>query len=687
MNAEIRALRDLLPLPEEAKEDLSYLHTMALACLRMRGPLLGAPGPQGPSPPPPGLDLLPALPGFVLAFSAEGKLLSISDNVVDYLGFSMVDLLAQGDTIYQLMDTSEVEGVREKLAEGAPGTETAFVCHLQSEKLLRMRYGRNRAVLIRGRFLPTTPIFIALCTPLVHGPEEVWLTPCTTFQSQHTLEMRLMAVTDSVVHHLGYSARELIGRSWYSLLSPEDLCAGTAQHKELLRDAESADLKFVVRMLSKELSHVWVQVTATREKCGHIIRCSNRVLREEEARYLSQDYRSGGDDAQMQRCSLMDGTEQPRVGLLALDSTSDTCSQATTWGVCKRKTTIEGIGQPGRKRARVLKNSSSPPIEGPTHELQLSDMYPEDTFPFTPPYTPESDSSSLLGFEGAGSPSSDMTALADDSRDLLSVYQSGTDSMPSPDFSDMLAGPLASVQDIAISVDMQAAFPMTMVYNLPETSPIKDAWDDESSIAFSSPHHHHALVPDFLLWPEEEVPALAEPCFYPSSTMDHEAFLLSPDDLDFHAFPGLVGRLSTDTPLPGLEVPPLGHGRPQYMENEWQEISLLATQLSAMAESFSLYCRPDHKGLQARMASSMWGTPPEPSLDESTISCILQDLYDMRGGPRVPQRTEAGGNRFPMGAGLGDPRWEIDSPEEHLLLHASTVLDARLPASPRHSDL
>ncbi|NXY86270.1 NPS4B protein, partial [Alcedo cyanopectus] len=36
INAEIRALRDLLPLPDGDRPRLSYLHVMALACIYTR---------------------------------------------------------------------------------------------------------------------------------------------------------------------------------------------------------------------------------------------------------------------------------------------------------------------------------------------------------------------------------------------------------------------------------------------------------------------------------------------------------------------------------------------------------------------------------------------------------------------------------------------------------------------------
>ncbi|NXW39253.1 NPAS4 protein, partial [Phaetusa simplex] len=50
INAEIRALRDLLPLPEGDRPRLSYLHVMALACIYTRPPACLRPGPTRGAP-------------------------------------------------------------------------------------------------------------------------------------------------------------------------------------------------------------------------------------------------------------------------------------------------------------------------------------------------------------------------------------------------------------------------------------------------------------------------------------------------------------------------------------------------------------------------------------------------------------------------------------------------------------
>ncbi|NXT17330.1 NPS4B protein, partial [Syrrhaptes paradoxus] len=52
INAEIRALRDLLPLPDGDRPRLSYLHVMALACIYTRkGACLRPGASRAPLPP------------------------------------------------------------------------------------------------------------------------------------------------------------------------------------------------------------------------------------------------------------------------------------------------------------------------------------------------------------------------------------------------------------------------------------------------------------------------------------------------------------------------------------------------------------------------------------------------------------------------------------------------------------
>ncbi|XP_078542248.1 uncharacterized protein LOC144827968 [Lissotriton helveticus] len=641
MNAEIRALRELLPLPAEQRGRLSYLHTMGLVCLRMRSQIFseGAfEGVSGSRTPPAGLDPLPALPGFIMALSAQGKLVSITDNIVDYLGYTMVELLAQGDSLFDLIQDSEVPEVQRSLreAEGAPGSETSFVCHLQSEKTLRLQHGGDRAVLVRGRFLPSTAgaTFLALCTPLEPGSEEPGLPHSASFRSQHTLDMRLTEVTDSVLHHLGYHPSQLIGRSWYSLLHPEDLSLGADRHRELMRGGGSGEVKFVVRMLSEGLTHTWVQVTATRERHGQTIGCMNRILSAEEACYLRLQHLTSSA-WKTTTGSSMEGGQQSRPG-----ESSDHNNWGTLPGTLKRKGASKDRES---KRARVLQ--TSPGVSPRTSSLQSQTEDPclDTSFAFTPPYTPESDASGLSGLTSSDSPWSDTAALPAESWDLR------THSSPDMYSWQVLADPLAPVRTAAAADRLEG----TAAYTMVEPSLVKEDTSTFSSSLF------HALVPDSLLSPHEEDALVAESDFYPNSAEELEGFLSSPGDHGLptpftsphDAYQELGGERSMDTTRHNFRASPPGSGKPQYMDHEWQEISLLASQLRCMAESFSAYSRPAHQGLQVEASPSGWGTSTrthhgddqDPTLDESAITSILMDLCNEGDKHSAPVAVEERG--------------------------------------------
>ncbi|KAM6084842.1 neuronal PAS domain-containing protein 4 isoform 1-T1 [Theristicus caerulescens] len=327
INAELQALRSLLPISAREKERLSYLHTMALVCLRLRGAQLFPPGTRGttvpraglalrgalllphqgsasPCAPPPdsappagpalGAELLSLLPGFLLVLSANGKLVYISENVAQVLGLSMVELLAQGDTVFDILDGRAHEDAREKLllAQEEPGREVTFVSEMRTSKAFRLQHGGNRAVAVRGHFTAlrwpassTTAAFLALCTPVTQLPADG--DPGSQddlFQSTHILDMTFTDVTESVTYHLGYRREELVGQSWYSLLHPEDADLAATQHRAAALGVGAGTA--VLRLLRRDRTWAWLHVSARRDGGGRAITCTSRCLREEEAAYL-----------------------------------------------------------------------------------------------------------------------------------------------------------------------------------------------------------------------------------------------------------------------------------------------------------------------------------------------------------------------------------------------------------------
>nr|XP_056709039.1 neuronal PAS domain-containing protein 4A-like [Euleptes europaea] len=305
INAELQDLRSLLPISEQEKERLSYLHTMALVCFYMRETQLFPPGSRAYEDGAPATavvdpELLLSLPGFILALTANGKYAYVSENVSNFLGFSVVELLAHGDSIFDLLNSPGSRTMQEKLcfAQQHPGTETEVITEMRTSRSLRARYGGRCFVALRGRFLSldpqltsTSPIstFVAFCTPVAHLPESgdhtFWK---LSFQSLHTLDMKIAEVTESVIYYLGYHKEELIHQSWYSFLHPEDVCSAAELHMALVNGAEERNQQAVVRMLCKDLSWAWVQVISSREngKTGELVICTNHILSEEEAMHI-----------------------------------------------------------------------------------------------------------------------------------------------------------------------------------------------------------------------------------------------------------------------------------------------------------------------------------------------------------------------------------------------------------------
>ncbi|XP_026551684.1 neuronal PAS domain-containing protein 4-like [Pseudonaja textilis] len=332
INVELQTLRSLLPISEQEKEQLSYLHTMALVCFHIREtqlfnsgkrkipkPLFAAAAIVDP-------ELMHSLSGFILALTAKGKLAFVSENVPHFLGFSVVELLAQGNSIFDLLNSTASRIMQEKLlfAHQHPGTEIEFIVEMRTSRAFRVKYGRNRPIVMRGRFVPldtqwtsASPAltFVAFCAPVPHVVEEGGnRSQISTFQSQHTLDMKIAEMTENVIYHLGYKKEELIGQSWYCLLHPEDTERGAEMHRNLRQSTGKHSHDVIIRLRCKDLSWVWVQVTALRENGkGKLITCTNHILRDKEALHIqSQDSTPRGvSPASSKRSYCSGNTLQP----------------------------------------------------------------------------------------------------------------------------------------------------------------------------------------------------------------------------------------------------------------------------------------------------------------------------------------------------------------------------------------
>ncbi|KAK2872745.1 hypothetical protein Q8A67_022642 [Cirrhinus molitorella] len=313
INAEIRNLKDLLPISDADKARLSYLHIMSLACIYTRKSVFFSQAAAGHDVSgsvlslPELSDLLHTLPGFLLVLTSEGKLLYLSDNVAEHLGHSMVDLVAQSDSVYDIIDPADHFIMRGNLVPiTTPDTDRLFRCRFSTSKFVRRQGSGNKLTLVRARCLQppyntssywtSNPVWVCFCSPLessvpqvstARNPlptppaEQSFLLSC--FQSQHSRDMRIHAVQDSVSVYLGYDIETLRSRSWYSLIHPRDLSHASAQHCALLHEGGERQVEMVVQVEAADHSWVWLYIVLQLETGEYPINSQNYVISESEA--------------------------------------------------------------------------------------------------------------------------------------------------------------------------------------------------------------------------------------------------------------------------------------------------------------------------------------------------------------------------------------------------------------------
>ncbi|KAK3524366.1 hypothetical protein QTP70_028033, partial [Hemibagrus guttatus] len=325
INAEIRKLKDLLPISDADKARLSYLHIMSLACMYTRKSVffsqdISTAGTQDVSPSfmsiPELSELMNTLPGFLLLLTSEGKLLYLSDNITEHLGHSMVDLVSQSDSVYDIIDPADHFVMRSNLgAITLPDTERLFRCRFNTSKFVRRQGSGNKVTLVRARCLPlpyhassywtSNAVWVCFCSsmalqasnpastrnPLPTPPAEQAF-QLTSFHSQHSHDMRIQTAQECVSVYLGYDVDTLRSCSWYSLLHPRDLSHASAQHCALLREGGERQVEMVVQVEAADHSWVWLYMVLQLQSGEHPITCQNYVISESEAWSVRQQLNS-----------------------------------------------------------------------------------------------------------------------------------------------------------------------------------------------------------------------------------------------------------------------------------------------------------------------------------------------------------------------------------------------------------
>ncbi|XP_061693714.1 neuronal PAS domain-containing protein 4-like [Syngnathoides biaculeatus] len=615
INYEIRNMRALLPIPSEDQERLSYLHSMAAVCTYIRKTVLFQGLPSGEALPRsfPKEAFLQALHGFILVTTVQGRLVYMSENVSEYLGLSMVDVL-QGDSIYDMVERRDIEMIESILKgynENTTSSEASFVCSMQTSKTFKPQ--RNSCTtLVRGSFqfftepCPSSspisirgkPLFVALCTPTVDRLIGVESHLCPSFDSVHTLDMSFTRLSDSVSYFLGYSAEELVGQSWYSLVHPQDLAFTVNHHRHLLQADESLQVQMVLRLQCKDLSWTWSYICANKEsQCQTTyVYCTHFIISETEGKYLQ---RKTSDDP-----------------LRPSSPTESQKAESNPSRGFKRQRNPNSQSEETCSKARVECDKDLHDGDSPPPPLEDSPVL------FTPPYSPASSSSTVQREELSLVVHTDVHRYADQ---LLSSPDASPSYYSYPEAA--LACHLAPHRSLPSQFTFDQGVFATF-HPLSPASPSSPIYD------FPSCASDARLVPDTLAMSD-----LSESSGDCALHQDDFGLLEQPQEGSLHQVHH-VPQYVLHSSLPTPSHSPHSMMPDQYSQMEQTEISILAQQISSLASTFDMVGPLDllqsvapAECLPSSSSSCQWpghAAPPSPIhgklMNDGVLESLLNDL-------------------------------------------------------------
>ncbi|KAI6186729.1 Helix-loop-helix DNA-binding domain protein [Aphelenchoides besseyi] len=311
INIEIQRLRDLLPLNSCVKDRLFQLQVMSLACIYLRKQsylphvVLTCEKPIYPlafsTPIPKDINPYKAIRGFMLMSTFEGKLLHLSDNASEYLGFSVVclsqlisysvlkeEIMCQGDAIYDLIDVRDHQTVQSVMNSGPSSAfdtsidgDRAFVCRMNLSRTAKRQVQHYKLIVVEGRYIhpleyyktvnsiatvqpPIQPIFAAFCTPLLtlDNVETISQGNTETFTSVHTMDMHFVDIDEIGTERLGFSVDQIQQLNWYDLIHPDQLPAFAERHHLLCREREGSIVS-LTRLETEFGEWIWLHSVLT----------------------------------------------------------------------------------------------------------------------------------------------------------------------------------------------------------------------------------------------------------------------------------------------------------------------------------------------------------------------------------------------------------------------------------------
>ncbi|XP_068184033.1 neuronal PAS domain-containing protein 4-like [Antennarius striatus] len=694
INHEIKNMRALLPMALEDQERLSYLHSMAVICTYIRKLVFfkGLPAEQRSHCSLPCEAFLPALQGFILVTTAQGRLVYVSENIVEYLGLSMVDVL-QGDTFYDMVESSDIAIVQSNLdIENKTSSERSFVCCMQTSKTFKMQHG-SCSMMVRGRFqtfpqpspfssttcITNQPLFVALCTPTVNQLQSSDSHCSSTFNSAHRMDMTFTQPSDSVLYFLGYSAEDLIGRSWYSLVHPEDLSSSAASHTNLIQADEGFQVEMVLRLQCKDLSWTWIYIQANKDSEVQGLRCTNFIISETEAKYIQTKISSNAfrplslaTSSSVSGQQVLHAQSYNNVKCFKRQRTSNSQSEEPPGPRARRESEPDLYHVPSNSR----QNHSSPAPSGDSSAL------------YNPPFSPTSSRSPLQQEDFTCDHLIDVQGYTDQ---LLSSPEGSPVYYSHPETGHAChRSPSHSLSDVVEQTFDQVAFSTLSVH-----SPVSSS---APTCNFQAGTSDVRSVPDCL--------SVSNTCEIPEDCVLHHddlCLLNQPQGSSLdqaHHVPHYV--LPRHSSLLTLNQSPIPTEPNQYSNREQAEISTLAQQISSLASSFTTTHSlnpPQNVAQTVGLPSSACDWPHNPSslssvflpkcdviLDGNVFSSILKDL-DMatrKGSMSIPDVTSLSSQQAFSCSRNGSQPWELQEiplglsltiPEDLLTAELFTVMD------------
>ncbi|CAE1155747.1 AHR [Acanthosepion pharaonis] len=259
-----------------------------------------------------GDSILQALYGFLFVVTCEGEVFFASRTVEQYLGFHQSDIIHQ--SVMELIHSEDREEFKRQLLWNSSLPPDKANITLHEIMLPENNHYLHRSFTVRFRcLLDNTSGFITLeisgwirilhgqalkseepmlalfatCCPF--GPLSLFDIPSRdlTFKSKHKMDLSPLSMDSRGKMMFGYSDRELVTKSGYDLVHPDDLSYFAAAHQELIKTGSSGLIAY--RWIMKDLRWLWLQssckVVYKNSKPDFVI-CTHRQLTDDEGQDL-----------------------------------------------------------------------------------------------------------------------------------------------------------------------------------------------------------------------------------------------------------------------------------------------------------------------------------------------------------------------------------------------------------------